>query len=212
MNADRIAAVYRWIEYAAFGRALEARRFATLDEAAGARSALILGEGDGRFVAELVRRQPAIRVDVVEASARMIALARQRVSESARERVRFVCQDALTEPLPQPGGYDLVVTNFFLDCFESREAAAVIAKCAAALEPGGRWLVGEFREPSRGVARLHARAWLAVMYLFFRWTTGLRPRRLPPWEDLLRSAGLVLVREQRARFGLLVSQVWAKPV
>ena len=56
MNADRIARSYRWLEYAAFGVALERARFDFLRCAAEARRVLILGEGDGRFLARRVPR------------------------------------------------------------------------------------------------------------------------------------------------------------
>ena len=48
MKIGRLARWYRWIEYAAFGRVLERRRFAFLPHIASARHMLILGEGDGR--------------------------------------------------------------------------------------------------------------------------------------------------------------------
>ena len=59
MNADRIASGYRWLEYAAFGLALEQARFDFLSRAAGARRVLILGEGDGRFLARLLDESAA---------------------------------------------------------------------------------------------------------------------------------------------------------
>ena len=62
MNADPIASSYRWLEYAAFGLALENARFDFLSHAAAARRVLILGEGDGRFLARLLRCNRQARV------------------------------------------------------------------------------------------------------------------------------------------------------
>jgi len=56
MNCDGIARWYRALEYLVFGRALERRRFEYLNDMADARHVLILGDGDGRFTAEFVRR------------------------------------------------------------------------------------------------------------------------------------------------------------
>jgi hypothetical protein len=75
MNCDPIARWYRPLEYLVFGRALERRRFAFLEEAAKARRVLMLGEGDGRFIAEFVKRNPLALVDCVELSHCMLALA-----------------------------------------------------------------------------------------------------------------------------------------
>ena len=91
MNTDRLASCYRWIEYAAFGRGLERARSAFLGRLAGARRVLVLGEGDGRALKEMLAIAPGCQFDVIEMSAQMIALARKRTGDS--ERVRFFCRD-----------------------------------------------------------------------------------------------------------------------
>ena len=155
MNADPIAGPYRWLEYAAFGTALERCRFSLLGGAAGAKRVLILGEGDGRFLARLAQANPSTLVDVVDSSAAMIALARGRVTPG---RVQFFHQDALA---PLPGaGYDVVVTNFFLDCLAEEDAQKLVAAVAERTTPGALWLVGDFALPAEGAARWHAQAWL----------------------------------------------------
>jgi ubiquinone/menaquinone biosynthesis C-methylase UbiE len=209
MDADPIADLYRFIEYAAFGRALERRRFAMLPLVKDARRILILGEGDGRFVSRLAMQNPDAEIDVVDLSARMLALARERVGSA--ERIRFYQLDALTDPLPG-GGYDLIVTNFFLDCFSGSDAATLIHKLHAALARDGRWLISEFQVPQTPFRRLHAKLWMAVMYRFFRLTTGLRPSSLPPYAELLRSAGLARIHYQESRLGLITSQLWTRYV
>ena len=209
MNADPIARVYRRIEYAAFGRALERCRFASLPFTTEARDILILGEGDGRFLARLLQINPSATVDVIDVSAGMLALARGRVAGRDLARVRFQQREALDGPV---GGvsYDLIITNFFLDCFSPESAAELIAKWSAVLKPGGLWLVSEFNEPDHSIRRLHARLWLRVMYRFFQLTTGLEVSRLPPYSALLCSAHFTLVKQTEKRFGLMVSQVWRK--
>ncbi|MGC4051761.1 MAG: class I SAM-dependent methyltransferase [Paludibaculum sp.] len=110
MNADRIAAFYRLIEYCAFGKALERRRFAFLPRVRNARNVLIAGEGDGRFVAKLVEQNPAATIVVLESSAEMIRLARE-LASCRRTELSFHQGNALR--LPPGGPYDLVVTRVF---------------------------------------------------------------------------------------------------
>jgi SAM-dependent methyltransferase len=208
MNADPIASAYRWMEYAAFGRALERCRFSLLDDASAAERILILGEGDGRFLASLLRRNPRAQVDVVEASGEMIGLARARVEAPDLQRVRFHQQDALQQ-LPV-GTWDAVVTNFFLDCLTGEEAGAFIPLAAERLDPGGIWLIGDFHLPARGIRRWHAWVWLRVMYAFFAFATQLRARKIPDYPRLLRGAGLVRERQRFWRGGLLTAEVWRK--
>lgn len=209
MNADGIAASYRWLEYAAFGRELERARFDFLHRTRDARRVLILGEGDGRFLARLLESDPMARVDVVESSGRMIELARGRVRESARTRVTFHRMNAAADPLPD-GPFDVVVTHFFLDILTACEAEAVVSKASALLAPGGTWLLSEFQAPRAGVARVHARAWLAAMYGFFSIATGLQASRLPEYREMLERAGLLETEHRERRWGLIRSQVWRR--
>lgn len=204
MNADPIARAYRFVEHVAFGHALESARFCFLPLISDARRILILGEGDGRFLTRLVQQNRRSEIDVIDSSARMLDLARR---STASPRVRFHHQDALHAPLPA-GPYDLVVTHFFLDCFTSDEAATVIPKIADSIGPEGRWLLCEFRQPEGALRRLHANLWLAVMYRFFRVTTGLKPLQLPPYEPLLTTAGFHRTHYHEARLGLITSQLW----
>lgn len=216
MNCNDIARWYRWLEYIGFGGALERRRFAFLTNVAdlerdlqrGAQRVLVLGEGDGRFLAKFVKpcksdrnraKNACLSVDYVDLSANMLELARGRAGTDC---VTYHHADALTIPLPA-AHYDLVVTHFFLDCLDEDDAAALVEKIGASVQPHARWLISEFREPA-----MWARVIVGGLYFFFRITTGLRTRRLIDHHPLLTRAGFVLVREETGRFGLLASELW----
>jgi ubiquinone/menaquinone biosynthesis C-methylase UbiE len=184
-----------------FGRELERRRFRYLPEVRTARRALVLGDGDGRFTARLVQQGGEVSVDYVDLSARMLALARER---AGCERVTYHHANALTLPLPAVE-YDLIVSHFFFDCFEEREARLLVERVARASRPDARWLVSEFREPK------WAGPFLRGLYLFFRVTTGLNTRRLTDHRALLAAKGFRLMQEETSRFGLLVSELWVCP-
>jgi SAM-dependent methyltransferase len=209
MNADRIAGSYRWLEYAAFGLALERARFDFLSHATAARRVLILGEGDGRFLAQLLRRNRRASVAVIETSERMIQLAGQRVPLEERARVKFYQMDAVAGGLPG-SSFDLVVTHSFLDILSRHEAEALICKVSALLSPGAGWLVSEFQQPAGRFRRPHARLWLGAMYSFFSMTTGLRATKLPPYREVMQRCGLAEIAHRERRFGLIRSQVWRK--
>jgi ubiquinone/menaquinone biosynthesis C-methylase UbiE len=195
VNCDRIARWYRWIEYAGFGRALERRREAFLSDVSGARRVLALGDGDGRALAALLAAAPHACVDYIDASARMLDLARAR---AGTQRVNYRCADARTAPLPE-AEYDLIVTHFFLDCFDETDMEPLIARLARAATPQSRWLISEFR----------GNGWLVrVLYFFFRLTTGLRTRRLVDHHPLLKRHGFRLVRHKDVWRGLLASELW----
>jgi ubiquinone/menaquinone biosynthesis C-methylase UbiE len=210
VNADPIAAAYRWVEYLAFGRTLERCRYAHIEKIPADSRVLILGEGDGRFLAALLPRLSAeASVDVIESSAKMIALAKRRVSSHAGDRVQFYHNRDRELHVPQ-SGYDVVVTNFFLDCLSRSEAAALIRTATDRLQSGGLWVVGEFHVPERGLRRWHARLWIHTMYRFFRMTTGLKVRTIPDYAKLLRTANFTQRNRLEQRYGLVVAELWQK--
>ncbi len=207
MNIDRFARWYRWVEYGAFGRALERQRFAFLDRLADARRILVLGEGDGRALARLLVAAPQAEIDVVELSGQMIQFARRRAGNS--KRVHFRPVNALTACWPE-NHYDGVITFFFLDCFHEAEARCLMQRLARAMTPGARWLVAEFAIPERGWRRWHARAWVWTMYRFFGVVSGLSVAELPPVEKLLTETGLQPSERNEERCGLIRTEVWSK--
>ena len=208
MNIDRFARWYRWVEFAAFGRALERRRFVFLDRLANARHVLIPGEGDGRTLARLIVLAPQAQIDVLELSGEMIKLARRRAGNL--DHVHFRQENALTAFWPHEY-YDGIVTLFFFDCFNEDEARGLIHRLVRAMTPGAVWLVGEFAIPERGWRRWHATIWIWTMYRFFAAVTGLRTRALPPIGRLLTEAGLRQLEWSEERWGLIRSEVWGKP-
>jgi SAM-dependent methyltransferase len=197
VNCDPIARWYRWLEYLGFGSALERRRNAFLSDVADARRALVLGDGDGRFLARLVGVMHGT-IDYVDISPRMLAIARAR----AGDRAHYILGDVLAISLPA-AEYDLIVTHFFLDCFDEQDAAALVHKIADAAAPHARWLISEFQ-----AARWWSRSYIAALYVFFGITTGLETRRLIDHHPLLRQRGFAIERSETAGAGLLISELW----
>lgn len=212
MSFDRIAPWYRALEWTAFGNSLQRCRIACLDEIAPPRRALIAGEGNGRFLSELLRRWPATEIDCVDASGKMLELARERLeakSVSQPNRVRFVRDDMKSWDCPEHR-YDLVVTHFFLDCFPDSVLGQIIEKLAHAATADATWLVADFRIPGDGLARLRAQAWLKAMYLFFRVTTRIEAHELIDPDPMLRAERFNLTRQHLFRGGMLKSELWRR--
>jgi ubiquinone/menaquinone biosynthesis C-methylase UbiE len=210
-NFDRVAGVYAWLERAAFGRDLERARIQFLDRARDCRNILVLGDGDGRALARLLDAAPRARIRSIDASAAMVVRARDRVAtHPGAKRVVFEHADARRID-PGDAHYDAVVTLFFLDCFTSAEVEALVARVRPHLVPGGLWLYADFELPPRGVARLRGRAWLALLYGFFRWQTGITARELPPSREILVRAGLTESAAAMWRRGLIVAREFRCP-
>ncbi len=207
MSFDRVAPFYRGLERLVFGDQLQQARVAFLGELEPPRRVLIVGEGDGRFLVEFVRRYPAAQIDCVDASARMIALARSRLGE--RQAVNFIQADLRNLSLAA-GRYDLVVTHFFLDCFAEEALATVVAKLADSAASEAQWLIADFCRPPRGWRRLWARWLIAVMYGFFRLVAGIEGGRLIEYGHLLRARGFSCTMSVLSPNELVRSERWRR--
>ena len=185
---DRLAGVYRLLEFAAFGRDLERARFCLLDRLASSARILVCGEGDGRALERLAAIASHAEIHCIDVSEQMLARASARVRAADRGRIVFHHIDALSSPLP-PGPFDAVTTMFFLDCFTEAQVHGLVPKIAATLSPSAQWLWADFRLPERGWSRLRARATIALLYAFFRWQTAIPARQLPPAEEIIAAAG-----------------------
>lgn len=207
MNCDPIAKVYRPLETIAFGHALQRARVRWLSEVGSPQRVLICGEGNGRFIAELVRLYPKAQIDCVDLSARMLELAKERV-ESVQ--VNYIQAD-IREWSP-PRQYDLVVTHFFLDFFEGAELETVVRKFALAAGSNATWLLADFRILDRGFAHWWSRLFLATMYLFFRITCGVKTRELIDPTELIAQHGFVCAERTLSFAGFIKSALWRRPL
>jgi SAM-dependent methyltransferase len=210
-NFNLIARPYRWFEYLTLGKELENCRTHYLPQLLDRRHALILGDGDGRFLAQLLKNNPQLHADAVDTSTTMIQLLRQRSEATAPSvplRLRTHQANALTFPLQDSeASYDLVVTHFFLDCLTQPELNTLITRIAPALAPRALWLISDFRIPP-GPLRLPAKLLVRSLYLAFRLLTGLRTTRLPDHATPLTQAGLTRIAHQHRLAGLLTTELW----
>lgn len=95
---------------------------------------LDLGTGDGRVLELLRGRDPGLEGIGIDASAPMLAAARDRFAD--RPAIAIVEHD-LGDRLPDLGRFDAVVSSFAIHHLEHPRKRALYAEVFAALEPGG---------------------------------------------------------------------------
>jgi ubiquinone/menaquinone biosynthesis C-methylase UbiE len=211
MSFDVLAPHYRWMEFILAGEKLQRCRTAFLDEVPAARDILLLGEGHGRCLVECRRRFPNARITCVDASEQMLIQARRQLLRHNLEttRVEFIHADVLHWS-PAAGNCDLVITNFFLDCFRAEQLEQIISRLATATMPGANWLIADFQTAATGLKRIRSRMILWSMYVFFRTMTRLPARKLTEPDSYLKRAGFTLHRRTETEWGLLHSDWWKR--
>ncbi len=202
---DRLARSYVWLEYVAFGSALMRCRLALLDDLVDVKRMLIIGEGDGRFLAAVLAKYPNLKVVVVEQSPKMIALAKARVCS---DRVEFLESSIFSAQLT--GSFDVIVSCFFLDLLSELETITLFKRLSSFLADAGLWYYADFSLPSSFWQRLYALAMFKVMVCFFAWQTGFEGRHLVNAHSLFKNEGFRLVKANVAHFSFLTTSLYKK--
>jgi SAM-dependent methyltransferase len=212
---NRLARLYRWMEWLSFGPWLALTRFTFLNRLTGCQRALVLGDGDGRFTARLLGVNEAVVVDAIDASAAMLrALECRAGREAGRVQTRLAdvrewkAAEWQPETRQSDAAYDLIATHFFLDCLTTAEVAALAARLRDVVAPDALWVVSEFAVPDGWRGALIARPVVGSLYVAFGWLTGLTVRALPDHASALGGAGFHLVARRARLGGLLVSELW----
>jgi SAM-dependent methyltransferase len=210
-NFNRLARLYRWMEFFSFGPWLALTRRTYIARLDRARRALVLGDGDGRFTARLLRANPAVLIDAVDASAAMLRALMRRAGPDA-DRLQAHLADLRSWEIPasiaQPP-CDLIATHFFLDCLTTEEVRLLAGMLRSAVCPSALWVVSEFAVPEGWFGRWIARPLVAALYASFGWLTGLDVHSLPNHPAALREAGFVLVERRSRLGGLLIAELWS---
>lgn len=158
---------------------------ADLLDLAGCRRILDLGAGPGNYCLAFAARAPnaaVVHFDLPETS----AVAKDFVAgKPGAERIEFLSGDFLTDPLGD--GYDFVWLSQILHMLSEGEAAALVARAANALAPGGRLAVHEHFLEEDMVSPLSA-ALFGVHMLAV--TKGGRAYSFGEVEGMMSAAGL----------------------
>jgi SAM-dependent methyltransferase len=211
MNFDRLAKAYGLLERITAGTKLQRCRMAFLGALPEPRQVLLAGEGHGRFLRECVRRFPNARIVVVDGSGTMLDVARHRLARAKAPtgRVEFVHADVARWE-GADGGFDLIVTQFFLDCFPAAALAAVVARLGTLAAPDAHWLVADFQIAPSGLARWRSRVIVGLLYRFFRVVCGLEADALVVPDEALVAAGFSCHARRTSEWGLLKSEWWQR--
>jgi ubiquinone/menaquinone biosynthesis C-methylase UbiE len=206
MSFDLLAPHYRWMEAILAGDKIQRCRVHFLDSVSNCRRALLVGEGNGRFLGECLKKMPHAQFTVVDASEKMLEQARRRCGGDSR--INYVRAQLPGAHLPK--NFDLIVTNCFLDCFDERQLPTVVNELADCATDSAIWLVTDFCVPKTGWAKWRAKMVLAAAYSFFQVATGIPARRICAPDPFLVQNGFRFIDRIEADAGLIYSSIWKR--
>jgi ubiquinone/menaquinone biosynthesis C-methylase UbiE len=210
MSFDLLAPHYRWMEAVLAGGLLQRCRVRWLSEVRDARHALLLGEGNGRMLEVCAAALPDCEFSLVDQSEGMLVQARRRWKHlGGTQKITFHHAD-LRQWRDENAEYDLVVTNFFLDCFSPDELDTVITNISVTASSKARWLVADFSIPNSGWRRARAHAVLGMAYWFFRLTANISATHFTPPDEAIHASGFTLQKRERFNKGLLHADLWVR--
>jgi tRNA (cmo5U34)-methyltransferase len=185
---NKLAVIYDQLAGLIFGKSIEHAQIRFFDCLPHAGHVLILGGGTGWILKRLFAVRPELVVTYIEASDKMIELARKQAGHQAAQ-VKFI-HGALDDI--HADNYSVVITNFFLDLFTESELKILIAKLRHAGAKDFKWFATDFVSP---VTTTH-KILLKVMYLFFKVTCNIHARELPEWQIVLQNNGFRQLRSE----------------
>lgn len=208
-NYDLVAPFYPLLERAAFGNVLNEARNSFVAHVANADSALLIGEGNGRFLAECLKEKRGGSITVVDASPRMLALSCARIECIPHiTDVELVCCDFARWPR-RAAAFDVIVTHFFLDLFKPASQRRMIAKISALSKPQTAWVNVDFR----AALQSHAERIVEWMqYRFDRLLSGIEAEQYYDPASLIAEFGWNSQEERSFCGGSVVANLFHRPV
>ena len=200
---DRIANFYDPLKQFVFGRAIHDSEICFLDSIKPEARVLILGGGSGKMLRVLLENNAACTVWYIEASARMLELAR-RTTANHTSRVLFIhgTENSLRSDIQ----FDVIITNFFLDLFPERKILEITGIINRHLGNNGHWIITDFVNGGKWWQRVL----LSAMYGFFKIACAIDTHRLPFWQRVVNDYGF---REKQSRMfyaGFIKASLWVK--
>jgi tRNA (cmo5U34)-methyltransferase len=179
-NFDRIAPFYDNLVKLVFGRSMHRAQTWFLKDIAQGSHVLILGGGTGWLLAELMALNPHCKVVYIDASLKMVQLAKKRMAGS--NDIVFI--HGTERSIPPDFTFDAIITHFYLDLFNAESCARIVKVIRASCHRTTLWLVCDFMKETWWQSVM-----LSVMYWFFKIVSNLNIKELPDWKQTIKENG-----------------------
>jgi ubiquinone/menaquinone biosynthesis C-methylase UbiE len=183
---DFIADLYPVLEELVFGSTLSQSRKFFVPRVTEGNNVLLIGEGNGRFLFEVVKQTSSSTFTVVDSSARMLAAAARRIATLDRcPEIEFVHADFVEWRSPVPH-YDRIVTHFLLDLYRPDSIRRIVKKISQLSTEETLWINVDFTGANQ---LLRQKLLMWAQYRFFRLSARIEAPRLFDSRCYIRQAG-----------------------
>ncbi len=201
---DKIAPFYDGLSFLIFGNLLLKAQLEFISLSRPPCKILIVGGGTGKLLEEICKRYPeGLDIHYLDFSIKMIEKGKRK--NIYKNRVCFEVEN-IANFKSSTESYDVILTPFFMDCFEVIAQEKIHTMLGNSLKSGGLWFFTDFH--------LNAfsppwQKWLVRwMYRFFFRACGLKDCRLPDAEALFTSYKLLNGKSFLGNF--ILSNVYRK--
>ena len=194
---DKLAPWYGILESLLFGTRLHQMRCAYLDQLAGVRNVLLVGEGTGLFLESLLKVNRDATVAVVDASAEMIDRCKKRVPSKDSRRVTFY--RSTIQEFESVQHFEALCTFFFWDCFEENQLHSMLPAIFKFLKPQSFWIDVDFFETPKDTLGINIFQFLLmrILYGFFGLATGIEACRVFEIEPMAKQNGFFVTESRK---------------
>lgn len=178
-NYNFIAWIYDLFVKLVFGNRQERANNEFIGKIPDKSRVLIVGGGTGKIINELDKLDKSLEVDYVEISSKMILISKRRTNRALS--LTFYNKSIVDFDRK---GYDVIITNFFLDQFTQSVGQEIAIHLYSKLKKDGFLIFSDFIPTNN----LFDRFIIAVSFSFLRLTANLGTNRLPDYNDLFIKA------------------------
>ena len=168
---------------------------------------MLIGEGNGRFLAECLRRKVGGSITVVDLSRNMLSLLYSRVKHIERRTELNLVQVDFRAWDGQRQVFDGIVTHFFLDLFKPDSQLTIVRAIGALSHTGTLWANVDYR-PTLESPWHRCIDWL--QYRFDHLVSGVEADHHYDPSSLIHAAGWIVRDERLFRGGSVVAQLFGR--
>jgi ubiquinone/menaquinone biosynthesis C-methylase UbiE len=204
---DLVSSFYPLLEQTVFGSTLSQARRTFITRIRAGNHILLIGEGNGRFLSEVLKQTSATSFTVVDSSPRMLAASARRIATVNRcPRVELIHADLLEWRSPAMH-YDRVVTHFFLDLFPPDLIRQIVEKISLLSAKNALWVNVDFTSKNQN---LHQKLLMWTQYRFFRTFAKIESSQLFDPRPYMRQAGWEILESRSFDSGWISSQLMSR--